>query len=606
MVETMEVSATPTGITLGLEGGGTRTTVLLVDSKDKVLESFSTGPANLRLMKLGELAVHLQAIQERLPVVPDRVGIGLAGVRVAADHERLRSAVNAVWPGVACATSSDLSTALEATAWDPDCVAQVLVLSGTGSCVKGRRRDGKAAKLGGRGHVLGDRASACDIAQDALRTLMSTYDIEDSWPALGADILTFLQMSEPEDLIDWSIVAPKNALASVAIPVFQAAGSRKDPIAMEVLARASSHLCEDAKACAKRLLGPSERVQFIFNGAVLLKNPEFQAQVSEALTFMCPGAVVTPLTNPSVWGAVALARKSATLAEPSSAEAPPVSSSSAEWRPVTSAPTEQRHPDSTGFSEMSISEGIGVMIAAEAATPKAIAEETDAIAWTVERVVESFAKGGRLIYAGAGTSGRLGVLDASECPPTFSVPYDQVQGIIAGGRSALWSAVEGAEDDEFAGARAVDNRHVTDDDVVIGISASAYAPFIWGCLAEAKKRGATTVLLSCNPAYHEHPLPDRVIAPNTGPEILTGSTRLKAGTATKLILNMITTLAMTHSGKVMSNYMIDLNPSNGKLRKRAVRIVGEITGADPAAAESALEASSWNVREACASLAGAS
>ena len=179
------------------------------------------------------------------------------------------------------------------------------------------------------------------------------------------------------------------------------------------------------------------------------------------------------------------------------------------------------------------------------------------------------------------------------------VSYDQVQGIIAGGRSALWSAVEGAEDDHSAGARAVAMRHVEPRDVVVGISASAYAPFIWGCLQEAKDRGATAVLLCCNPGYKEHPLPDQVIAPNTGPEILTGSTRLKAGTATKLILNMITTLAMTHSGKVLSNHMIDLNPSNTKLRKRAVRIVGDITGADEATAREALEKSSWIVREAC-------
>jgi N-acetylmuramic acid 6-phosphate etherase len=216
--------------------------------------------------------------------------------------------------------------------------------------------------------------------------------------------------------------------------------------------------------------------------------------------------------------------------------------------------------------------------------------------------VRAFANGGRLIYCGAGTSGRLGVLDASECPPTFRTPANLVQGIIAGGRTALWSAVEGAEDDHEAGKRAIISRRITEDDVVIGISASGHAPFIWGCLGEAKDRGATTVLVCCNPAYRDHPLLDGAILPDTGPEVLTGSTRLKSGTATKLVLNLITTLAMTHSGKVMGNLMIDLNPSNGKLRNRAVRIVHDLTGADEATALATLERNGWIVRAACEAL----
>ena len=191
------------------------------------------------------------------------------------------------------------------------------------------------------------------------------------------------------------------------------------------------------------------------------------------------------------------------------------------------------------------------------------------------------------------------MLDASECPPTFRADPEQVQGIIAGGRKALWSAVEGAEDDAAAGRAAAIHRNVGSEDVVIGISASGQAPFIWGCLHEAKQRGATTVLLTCHPGYLDHPLPGKVIAADTGPEILTGSTRLKAGTATKMILNLITTLAMTHSGKVMSNLMIDLNPSNTKLRARAVGIVSALTGCDEKAAKAEFEEIGWIVREAC-------
>jgi N-acetylmuramic acid 6-phosphate etherase len=205
---------------------------------------------------------------------------------------------------------------------------------------------------------------------------------------------------------------------------------------------------------------------------------------------------------------------------------------------------------------------------------------------------------------GAGTSGRLGVLDASECPPTFRVSPDQVQGIIAGGRRAIWSAVEGAEDDYEGGGVTVKNRGLRSGDVLIGIAASGRTPFVWGALHEAKRLGAATVMLAFNPnmkvkAKHQ---PDKMILVNTGPEVLTGSTRLKAGTATKVILNILTTLAMVHTGKVISNLMIDMNPSNVKLRDRAVRMVREITGRDEAAVKLGLEKAHWVVKAAVTAL----
>jgi N-acetylmuramic acid 6-phosphate etherase len=220
--------------------------------------------------------------------------------------------------------------------------------------------------------------------------------------------------------------------------------------------------------------------------------------------------------------------------------------------------------------------------------------------------VKAFQSGGRLFYVGAGTSGRLGVLDASEIPPTFRAPREQVQGIIAGGRQALWSAVEGAEDDVQAGVLAIRNRAVISKDVVIGIAASGRTPFVWGALHEGNKRGAFTVLLCFNPAMRPAVKkikdktwkPQVMITPDAGPEVLTGSTRLKSGTATKLILNMITTLAMTKVGKVIGNLMVDLNPSNVKLRDRAVRIISELTGVSHEAAREALTDSGWVVKTA--------
>jgi len=591
--------------TLGIEGGATRTSVLFVGPDDEVIEQFMAGPANLRLMTKDDLEAHLYAIRQRLPYLPDAIGIGLAGVRQQQDLDTLRTKVARIWPGVPCAPTDDLLTAMEAEPWPEECLAQILVLSGTGSCFLGRHRNGDEVRVGGRGHILGDRASACDIAQNALREVIAQYDSDETWSALGAGILTQLQLNEPEALIDWSLVANKTELASVAKTVFDTAKSDRDPISMQVLSEAAEMLADDAIATARRLdLSRKEPVQFIFNGGVLLKNDEFREKVERQIVADFPNAVLSPLSRPSTWGAVELGRR--LLTEEGAGESPqdhlspegdpqtipPV------WHPAEASPTEQRNPKSEKLSELSLSEAIGLFVEEDKKIPDAVLAASESIEWTIQEVVKAFEGGGRLIYTGAGTSGRLGVLDASECPPTFRVSPLQVQGIIAGGQSAIWSASEGSEDDSAAGARAVRQRNVCEKDVVIAISASGHAPFIWGCLAEAKERGAKVVLLTCHPAYTEHPLPDQVIALDTGAEILTGSTRLKAGTATKMTLNLITTLAMTHTGKVESNLMVDLNPSNTKLRKRATGIVATLAEVSENEAHEALKESGWVVRGA--------
>ena len=596
-------------IILGIEGGGTRTSALLVNSADNtVLKTVAAGPGNLRLLSAEALAALLAEIRSQLPVQPDRIGIGLAGVRSEGDRERLTRKVARLWPGVPAVISDDLLLALEAAEWRGDCAVQVLLLSGTGSCCLGRHRDGGMVKVGGRGHIIGDRGSSCDIAMHALRSIVTISDIHAGLPPLGADILTFLQMNDPESLIEWSMSASKTELASIAKVVFGAAATRQDEIAVPILKRMAYRLSKDAVHCAARIAMRGEKVQFVLNGSVLLKNPEFADGVIGRIRAAWLQGEITKLERPSVWGAVEMARKLGDeTTKLASAQRPKahgeLDQNLLNWRPVSASPTELRNPKSTHFSELPISEAIEMMLAEDETIPAKILRESAAIEWTIREVVRAFAEGGRLIYCGAGTSGRLGVLDASECPPTFRTPASLVQGIIAGGRTALWSAVEGAEDDLAGGKQAIEFRRVGAKDVIVGISASGHAPFVWGCLGEAKRRGATTVLICCNPACRDHPLLDKAILPDTGPEILTGSTRLKSGTATKLILNMITTLAMTHSGKVIGNLMIDLNPSNTKLRDRAVRIVQEITGADESTALRALEHSGWIVRAACEALA---
>ncbi len=595
-------------ILLGIEGGGTKTATLLVDGDtDTVLSRLSLGPGNLHHLDGDALDARLEEIRRALPLAPDRIGIGFAGVRSEGDRERLTAAVGRAWPGIPAIITDDLVPALETVEWREDCDAQVLLVSGTGSCCLGRRRDGTTVKVGGRGHVIGDRGSSCDIALHALRSIVTLSDIHADWPPLGVDILAFLQKNDPESLIEWSAAASKTELASLARVVFEAAASRQDETALAILHRATLRLSKDAVTCATRIAGADEKVQFVLNGSVLLKNPDFAEGVVTRIRQAWPAGEITLLERPAVWGAVEMARKKdPEMATLSSVDLdPPVRGPHggvAAWRPVSASPTESRHPKSTRFSELPLPEAIRLMLEEDETIPGKILAESPHIEWTIRAVVRAFADGGRLFYCGAGTSGRLGVLDASECPPTFRTPANLVQGIIAGGRTALWSAVEGAEDDSEAGRQAILSRRVNEHDVVVGISASGHAPFVWGCLGEAKNRGAATVLVCCNPAYRDHPLLDRAILPDTGPEILTGSTRLKAGTATKLVLNLITTLAMTRSGKVMGNLMIDLNPSNGKLRDRAVRIVRDLTGVDEATARATLESKGWVVRAACEAL----
>jgi N-acetylmuramic acid 6-phosphate etherase len=213
----------------------------------------------------------------------------------------------------------------------------------------------------------------------------------------------------------------------------------------------------------------------------------------------------------------------------------------------------------------------------DALAVSAVTAERPNIVKAINLVVAAFQSGGRLIYFGAGTSGRLGVLDASECPPTFRCDPEMVQGVIAGGDTAMFRAQEGAEDNAENGAAAVDMKKIGENDVAMGIAAGGTTPFVHGALQRAKQLGAKTIFLSCVQPVPDEPIVDVTIRPLTGPEVLTGSTRLKAGTATKLILNTITTVAMVQIGKVHENLMVDLRASNNKLQDRAARIVAALT-----------------------------
>ena len=225
----------------------------------------------------------------------------------------------------------------------------------------------------------------------------------------------------------------------------------------------------------------------------------------------------------------------------------------------------------------------------------AVERATRSIARAVDLIVDALGAGGRLIFVGAGTSGRLGVLEAAECPPTFNTRPGLVQAVMAGGRASVFRSREGAEDDARDAVRRLRAR-VRQGDVVVGISASGVTPFVRAALREARARGGHTVLVACNPSGSLRRLADIVIAPATGPEVLAGSTRLKAGTATKLVLNTLTTASMARLGKVYGNRMIDLQPRSRKLRERAARLVAEIAGVSHSRATHALGAAGGSAR----------
>jgi N-acetylmuramic acid 6-phosphate etherase len=261
--------------------------------------------------------------------------------------------------------------------------------------------------------------------------------------------------------------------------------------------------------------------------------------------------------------------------------------------------TERRNPQSATIDSASALEIVDLIGAEDATVAGAVAKARVEIARAIDLIEAAFRAGGRLIYVGAGTSGRLGVLDAAECPPTFGTPPEMVVGVIAGGSAALVRSVEGAEDDKEAAVRAIDDLRVGTTDVVAGIAASGTTPFVQSSLSQAHRLGARTVFLSCSePPPQLAEVCDVFITVLVGPEIVTGSTRMKAGTATKLVLNTLTTGAMIRLGKTYGNLMVDLRAWNDKLVDRSQRIVMETTGLDRKAAQKVIEAADGNVKTA--------
>jgi N-acetylmuramic acid 6-phosphate etherase len=263
-----------------------------------------------------------------------------------------------------------------------------------------------------------------------------------------------------------------------------------------------------------------------------------------------------------------------------------------------SLPTEAINPTTLGIDKLPATEIVELMIIEDRKVIAAVQRERERIALGAEMVAEALSRGGRVVFVGAGTSGRLGVLESAEMPPTFGTDPTLVQAVMAGGRGATFRAKEGVEDNYEEGARAISRLRPTRKDVVVGVSASGMTQFVRGALTRARKAGAKILFVTCDPKSELQTFVDLTIAPAVGPEVIAGSTRLKAGTATKMVLNMLTTAAMIRTGKTYGNLMVDVRTGSEKLKDRARRIVNIITGLDYDAADALLRRAKWNVKAA--------
>jgi N-acetylmuramic acid 6-phosphate etherase len=572
------------GLVLGIEGGGSRTVALLADSRGRIRRRLELGPLNLKLSTDAQVLSILRRIRSAFRVSPSTLSVCAAGCRSETDRERLRQLARRAWPNVlGIFAGSDLDSGF-AAAFGPDGDG-ILVVSGTGSCVYGRRGE-RSARAGGWGHWLGDHGSGYWIALTGLRNAIREYDRNGKTTTALRKTLTRLCLNAPEQLTDWMAGAAKDEVAALA-PVFL----RRDKALM---LQAASFLAMDCAAVARRLKMEAPTVALA--GGVLQNNRSLRNWVMHRLRALLPRARVIVAPQESALGALRLALECGGSTPPCRFAAP-----KRVWirrrQAAALQSTELRNPRTMDLDKRGVSELIDTMLAEESRVIPALRRNKRAIERAITAVVTAFRRGGRLFYVGAGTSGRLGMLDASECPPTFSTDPDLVQGIIAGGAPALHRAVEAAEDDPRAGAEAVRHRGVGNRDVVVGIAASGSTPFVLGALDEAKRRGAKTFLL-CFSKPITPSLRHSVLFFPTGPEVLTGSTRLKAGTATKLVLNMLTTISMIRLGKVVSNLMVDVKPTSEKLRARAGRIVATLSGCGESEARRRLAQAGWNVKRA--------
>lgn len=571
---------------IALEGGATHTRAGLYDAAGSLVREHEGGPANPTAYGI-RTCVHTVCtiIRDLLDTVPAEEVNGFAAFAGAADsgiQQELAAAIGTQAGLHSMTVTTDLHALLHANA---GAGTGMLVISGTGAAVLARNRKGKFLRTGGWGTLLGDEGSGYAIAAAALRACARAED--------GVAMETVLTTLLPEtaglacftDFIHWSSRASKREIAALTCTIAAAAE------AGDIVAR--SCIEEEARRLAALAVAAQER-HHLGEGARLF---EYGAVLEDCALFRDAFRAATGYYGDlqhlpcSLRGYRAVYEISALTETPEWAQR--WCNQDENTTPVLPV-TEQA--SAVHLDTLSPRDLVAVMNNADKEAVTAVGNVLDEIARAVETAAECVLAGGRIIYAGAGTSGRLGALDAAECPPTFGVSRDRVIALLAGGDRALRESVEGAEDNRDQGARDLEAVQVAPNDFVVGITASGGTPYVQGVLDKARSAGAKTALVTSNP---EAPaIVDILIAVDTGPEALTGSTRLKAGTAAKLVLNMISTGAMAKAGYVYHGRMVNMTPVNGKLRQRAQRIVAEIAECTEEDAFRLLSSCGYHISEA--------
>ncbi len=442
---------------------------------------------------------------------------------------------------------------------------------------------------------MGDPGSAYDLAHIGLQRVYDAFDATGGVVSLGVSFLQWTGQNSLEELFAYVLRDPsKDRIAALAPCILDKAASR-DPLAVDIVRSRSSLLAEQVRLVAKKLGLDRPRIALV--GGLFEHNEAYVTLFGDEVRSHLSVSEIFVSRVPGTLGAARLADEA--LLAPRTVEPESRLTLSREIAAsLEGALTEERNPRSRFLERKTVSELVELFLSEEKLVERALRDRQEAIAAVAAAVAAALQEGNRLFYVGAGTSGRLGALDASEMPPTFGVPADLVQAIMAGGSEAFFRSQEGAEDDRGAGARSVIERGVRTGDALCGITASGRTPFVLGALEQAAAIGALPILLSCNPRRSPVPFVRFSIDLPTGPEIVAGSTRLKAGTATKLVLNLLSTIAMIQTGRVRDNRMINVQPKSEKLRYRALRLVMEVVPCGEEEALRRLECTGWGVAAA--------
>ncbi len=570
---------------IAIDGGGTGTRVglysesgaLIAETKGALSNPYQSSPHDAAEL-VASLATKL--VEDR-PRMPTCIVAGISGARDQSLKQIFAHTLCARVPGAEqVIVTTDVHAHLIANAGRR---SAALAVSGTGSSVAVLDAGGEVSLFGGRGPILGDFGSAYDVVVHALKSSFLSYDNKGKKSKLLKALLDVAKVTNEDEMIGWCSRASKHEIAALAAKVADLAesGNRLAIRCIEVCAELLSVVvCGAIERTQLGLKSPIYAMGGMFENGYLYRT-EFQKRLTKA------GTANEVRIAPFI-GHAAMFQLSRELPLPESVP-------HAEVTPLTLAMSETVNLVNTHDDDFAPLDSLNTallierMQRADAFAASAVKSCSEPLALLINRVVRSFRHGGRLVYIGAGTSGRLGVLDASECPPTFGVPPEQVIGIMAGGDRALRDSVEGAEDDPDLGRADIEkiSPPIGKDDVVVGIAASGTTPYTLGAIATAKAHGASTAMVCCNPNTTAEV--DYLLVLPTGIEVLPGSTRLKAGTATKMVLNTITTGALALSGRVFEGYMIGVQPTNAKLRKRAAHIISVLTGINEDAAAHRLE-----------------